>query len=308
MKYHLTNDDSDLPDALRRIAGQLLSRAEAELRSTKIDDKKRVHQLRKRMKKLRGLVRLVRPAFKPYRSENAAFRDASRHLSELRDADVLIATYDAVSASLPPGTDRRPYAPIRRVLTWRSKAIWSDADLADRFAAYAAAATEAGTRLPDWTLPNAGFKGAAGGLEKTYRRARTAMAAAKRDRSEPVMHEWRKRVKYHWYHARLLTPMAPEVIGPHSVRAGELSELLGDHHDLAVLDHTLDAVGERSQAADIAGFRRALHALQDQLAADAFDLGRDVLGTGPRKLVARWRPYWKTRRAGADGGLLQARA
>ena len=48
-----------------------------------------VHDVRKRCKKVRGLLRLVRPGLGPdYRRANADVRDAARELSSLRDAHV----------------------------------------------------------------------------------------------------------------------------------------------------------------------------------------------------------------------------
>ena len=41
--------------------------------------------------------------------------------------------------------------------------------------------------------------------------------------------------KYGWYHARLLQPVAPSALGPLAKRLKDLSDGLGDEHDLAVL-------------------------------------------------------------------------
>ncbi len=308
MNYHLLETDSGLSEGFRRIAIELVEKADAELRDQTLPDKRRVHQLRKRMKMLRGLVRLVRPSFAKYRAENVAFRDAGRSLSGLRDADVLIATYDAVCANLPAGADRRRFSAIRQVLTWRSKAIWASIEMPDRFEAYARAGEAAWRRIPDWQLSETGLDAAAGGLVKTYRRARRAMRAARSDQSEPVMHEWRKRAKYHWYHARLLKPLSPEIIGPHAEKVGVLSETLGDHHDLSVLDALLDALAHRARSADIPAFRHHLGARQLELEKRAFALGRELLSDTPAELVARWRPLWEGWPSTAKEGLLQARA
>ena len=42
-----------------------------------------------------------------------------------------------------------------------------------------------------------------------------------------IFHDWRKRVKDHWYHSRLLQGFWPAGIRPHRKAVKELSELLG---------------------------------------------------------------------------------
>lgn len=46
-------------------------------------------------------------------------------------------------------------------------------------------------------------------------------------------HEWRKRVKYGWYHMRLLTDASPAILSPLEERLHDLSDALGGDHDLA---------------------------------------------------------------------------
>ncbi len=59
-------------EGVRRIAGEQLEKAIAEIQNTELDRHEAVHQVRKRFKKIRGLIRLVRPAFEEtYDRENA---------------------------------------------------------------------------------------------------------------------------------------------------------------------------------------------------------------------------------------------
>src|SRR4051812_47783318 len=57
-----------------------------------------VHETRKRLKRLRALLRLVRPAIGEgvYARVNAAFRDTAKRLAAARDAKVLADTLDEV--------------------------------------------------------------------------------------------------------------------------------------------------------------------------------------------------------------------
>src|SRR5690242_17292551 len=53
--------------------------------------------------------------------QNAAFRDAGRGLLRLRDAIVLIETYDGLLDAFDDQVNRRRFAPIRRRLTAQRK-------------------------------------------------------------------------------------------------------------------------------------------------------------------------------------------
>ncbi|WP_153558836.1 CHAD domain-containing protein [Roseimaritima sediminicola] len=77
MSYQIKREES-LEQAVRRIACEQIDKAVAELDDPRLSRPQAVHQLRKRCKKLRGLLRLVRPAMeKTYAKENACFRDTA---------------------------------------------------------------------------------------------------------------------------------------------------------------------------------------------------------------------------------------
>jgi len=83
MAYELQLDET-VEDGLRRIAVELIDDSIGWLdRSDRAPDAA-VHEVRKDCKKLRGLLRLVRPAAPAlYRAENRIFRDAARPLKAM---------------------------------------------------------------------------------------------------------------------------------------------------------------------------------------------------------------------------------
>src|SRR6056297_195459 len=98
MGYVLERDES-VEDGVRRIAREQLDDAVDDLENLIDDDPAdAVHDVRKRCKKVRGLVRLVRPSLgeDTYRVANDTARDAGRHLSDLRDATALMETFELV--------------------------------------------------------------------------------------------------------------------------------------------------------------------------------------------------------------------
>jgi CHAD domain-containing protein len=293
MAYRIKKGDKSVQAALRRIADEQVGRALGELDDDQLDFDKRIHQVRKRCKKMRGLLRLVRKSFAGYGDENEAFRDAARLLSGVRDAATLIATYDGVARHFSDQIDRRAFAPIRARLTRDAKAVRNDIRTIERMSIFRTEMEAVRHRAAGWKLEDDGFDAVAGGLGKTYRRGRKRMQDAWADPSAEAMHEWRKRVKYHWYHARLLASVNPQMMGPLVEAVGDLSDLLGDHHDLVVLDARLrdDAEGFGT-ATDIEAFRALIAQRQQDLADQAFAKGRLVLSERSKARVKRLHGYW----------------
>ena len=198
-----------------------------------------VHEVRKRLKQLRALARLVRPALGElrYKEENTGYRDLGRRVSAVRDAAALtesVAAHrddfaEALPASVVDGLAEAVAARLARVHATTD----IDALLAEVEAGLVA--SEAG--VDDWTLAQEGV--AALGVEKTWLRGRRAMAEAADGGGGEQFHQWRKRVKAHRTHCRLLAGLGAP-LARRAVELSELSDLLGDEHDLTVLLHVLE--------------------------------------------------------------------
>ena len=239
MGYHLRTHE-DVQEGVRRIASEQIQKAIREIDDSTMDRHEVVHRLRKRCKKLRGLLRLVRPELEDvYASENAFFRDLSRELSFVRDSQALIEAWDRL-AEASADVSSASVALVREYLTHlREKVTGEDEDLNRRLEPVRESLQQSLARVSTWTLRDGGFDAVEGGLMQNYRRARKAMRHAYEASASEFFHEWRKRVKYHWHHARLLRNISPRLMRPHRRMAAELGELLGQDHDLAVLKQRL---------------------------------------------------------------------
>ena len=283
-----------LGEDIKRIAREQIDGAIAESNGSAAgSNAERIHSIRKRCKKLRGLFRLVRPCLgEAYARENEYFRDAARVLAPLRDTQVGLAAFDAVvgqfQGEFSPGT----FEPLRRRLV-RPEAQLTDpepllADVCGRMEA-------ARGRMADW--PRGGAEGPQAwrsGFERTYRRARRSLAAAYDERTPERFHEWRKSVKYHWYHTRLLSPLWDQTFAARASAANTLGELLGLHHDLAVLRTTLAPTGMRASRAG--SLRNSFIALIDRrlthLEETARPHGLRLFAEKPSQIGSRYEKYW----------------
>jgi CHAD domain-containing protein len=234
--------DKSVQKNVRDIAESQVDKAIAEIDDSDLGIHDTVHQIRKRCKKLRGLVRLVRPCFSAYAAENAAFRNAAATLSFIRDAEAALETHDALIEFYSDQIDTSAYSTIHCRFVERKEEVVREKGLEDKLARFRDAMAEAKARIGEWDIDEDGFAAVAGGLGKTYKRGRRALAeVAARPMAESV-HGWRKRVKYHWYHARLLREIWPEIMTAHISAAKALADILGTHHDLAVLQSVVTAV------------------------------------------------------------------
>ncbi|WP_188129584.1 CHAD domain-containing protein [Roseivivax sediminis] len=281
MSYTLKASEPDLAQGLRRVAADQLDRALASLGAEGADPHEAVHDARKRCKKLRGLLRLFRGALPDYDTENAALRDAARHLSDLRDKTAMIECYDRLMDRYGETLNRSAFGPLRAGMTRDRNAATEAGDLSDRMTAMAEALRLVRGRVDGWELTDEGFPAIRKGLLKTYGRARDAMAEAQATRDPELMHEWRKRVKYHWYHMRLLSDAQSEPLAARETAADQLSDLLGEHHDLVELAPRLEAapLGDTPTRV-LRGIAREEMA---RLEEEVFAIGHSLFARKPKK-------------------------
>ena len=277
-----------LPDEIARVARGRIDHAVDELRG-KSDStpEEAVHEARKDMKKLRALLRLARAELgnETFSRENACFRDAARELSGTRDSDVLLETLGALDLPAGMGWELR-----KSIQADRERNGGGDRDAPARRAV--AVLEEARSRVDGWPVERDSFEAIADGLKRTYRRGRRDFGAAREEPTVESLHEWRKRAKELWYHHTLLRELWPPVMSAVGDQAHELSDLLGDDHDLAVL---ADWVRRHARAEP--EFYGAVERRREELQTAAFALGALVYADKPSAFVKRLERLWTAKQA-----------
>ena len=238
MSYSLRKSDPSLTHALRRIAQSQIDAAIGEIDDPDLDPASTVHQVRKRCKKLRGLIRLMRPGLKAYAGENAAIRDLARDLSALRDAGAMLETVAALEERFSGVIGGDFFTDVRRDLQ-ASGAPTTDETIRAHLKRARKSLKALRDRTETWQVKGQAPDVLAGGVGLTYKRAVRAMAVAGKDGTPENFHEYRKRVKYHWYQMRLLKRVWPAVFHARIVEARHLATELGEHHDFAVFRLTV---------------------------------------------------------------------
>lgn len=286
-------------DGLRRIARGRAEKAAERLRSAGEDDlAEAIHGARKDLKKLRTVLRLLRDELgsKRYRRENRRYRDAGRQLSPSRDAEVKVETLQALEEQ---AGDDFPAGPSLASLAWfealeadRDRVAAEQGEARGSIQRAAGAIEEAAGAIPGWPIGTDSWQLLEPGITRTYRDGRRALRRAAADGGVEDVHQFRKRTKDLWYQLRLLHDAWPGLLEPAAEEAHALADLLGDHHDLAILAEDLDA--RAGLGASRQGFRALIEARQAQLLERALVLGERLYAEKPEHYRRRLRAYWRT--------------
>lgn len=296
MSYRLAGDES-AAEAVERVALEQLDKALEHTRAkTKLDDA--VHDVRVCFKKLRGLIRLVRddPDDKQYKRENIFYRDLNRRLSKVRDTAALTEilakleerfaeeltenAFSSIRKSLARATRKRQAAKKRPLVQVRKKII------AGR------------KRVKKWSIKDDDFSAVGPGLTRIYSKGRDGFSKAYKKQSVRAFHEWRKDVKYFWYHLQLLRQLWPKELKRFAKQVERLVDFLSDDHDLALLR---DRVLEASKQSERPHADELLLALIDKRRAElqtkARFLGERIYAEKAHAFERRFHEYWIAWRA-----------
>ncbi len=298
MRFRFKPSDETVEAGFRRIASETLDDALGLLRDRDLPTAQIVHRVRRHCKSMRGLLRIVRPVFPAYQAENVIFRDVAASLSAARDSVVLVEALDGLIAEAETSRRNHPALEPGAIAAIRGRLAKpaSDPALVDAQLVKAAdILLAARVRAANWALVGHGHPALAPGLRKTYRSARRLMAMLDETGEPQLSHEWRKQVKYHWQHMRLLRTLAPDLTRNRVRAAGRLGDLLGEQHDLDLLAHMLEdrAAARAPDAptakciADLARHRAA------RLARRSAKLGARLFDQKPSAYIRAWDDIWK---------------
>jgi len=281
--------ERSLPDELARVVAARLDAAISALEHLDDDPSEAVHKARTSIKRVRTVLRLAGGA--RHREANETLRRVGRTLAPLRDAMVLPAVLDGLVRRYPAEIDLDEIIEIAERLAQRRAAASGEIEGADCPFADATGSLRA-VRAQFEDSQRGADATSRGALLHDFRRlctrGRRAHRRAAASRDSDALHAWRRRVKDLRYAAELLREADPSRLRRVEHAARELSDLLGDDHDLAVL---AEQVGDHPHTHALIGRRRG------ELQASAFELAAQLYATSPRRLAKRVRRRARTRTA-----------
>lgn len=296
MSYRFEVNES-AGEAVERIALEQLDKAlEHTKAKTKLDDG--VHDVRVCLKKLRGLIRLVRSELgdKQYKRENIFYRDLNRRLSKVRDTAALTEILSKLEKRFAEELTEDAFASFRRSLTRATRK--KQAEKRSALIEVRKRIIAARKRVKKWSIKDDDFSVVGRGLAHVYSQGRAGFSKAYKKQSVRAFHEWRKYVKYFWYHLELLRKLWPKELKRFAKQVEKLVNYLSDDHDLAMLRKQ---VLETSQQSEKGHADEALLALIDkrraELQTEARFLGERIYAETTDAFESRFHEYWKAWRA-----------
>lgn len=286
--------DEPVEKGFRRIAREQLDASLAELAGPQVDASG-VHECRKALKRLRALVRLASDAIGNAKAgrRTKALGEIAKLLSARRDQTVMLETISKLADDLPDAAVS--LAPLRASLSAHAgdSSATLDVDIAARARLLLLQEAKKFARMQ---FGKRGFAALEGGLEKSYRRARKATKYAYDEPTDENFHNLRKAVQWHWRQMSLLARAWPDEFAVRVSAARELSQLLGDDHDLAML------IGAAAIAADMSAEQKeaavALCQRQQQvLRATAEFRAKRLFAETPQAFIKRVSAYWRYSRS-----------
>lgn len=279
-------------EGCQRIAREQIERAQAQLKGPD-DVTTAVHETRKSLKRLRALLRLIRPAIgeSVFHHENTQLREIARILSSARDRHVLLETVAKLEAavSFPKKGLGQALREALNVTNGEQSPIFESAALRQAQARLA----EAKKRFARLRLSGHGFHIVGPGLEASYRRARRAFREAYVELTDEAFHEWRKGAQAHWRHMLLLTRAWPAALAARASEARGLSQILGDDHDLALLVGFVRSEAGARLGADAAVVEKLARRRQQELRGIAHPKGLRLFAESPKAVHQSIAAYWE---------------
>jgi len=280
---YLIKPDEPAEEAVRRLLLEQNQRALELLQNWREDPARHIHRTRQTCKKIRALLRLIKPAVRyVYTVENHFYRDIQRSLAYARDAQAMVEALDVLAEEL---TDPLPLQSLQMLKTALSQRATMQTrvaaeSLTGRIEAAAADLSAAGDRLAGLPLDGLRRRDLRRGAQRSLSRCAREFHQLRQSDPAVAFHEWRKPVKYAWYQQRLLRELMPEQSAALCQPLETLAAVLGQSQDLTVLDDFLQA---QPDALGVDTHLRRLRSLivtaQQGLRERAEALGEELFGS-----------------------------
>jgi CHAD domain-containing protein len=234
-----------------------------------------VHEVRKHLKKLRAAMRLAIGVVGKncHAEENRCVRNIGRLVSDLRDAQVRLQTFNKLRNKAAKNSKKQLFPRMEELLVLERESFSA------AFAGWQRQAIpqleNVKARLMAWPLDGLNWKQICNAVCKIYRRGQRALAETIDDPESENFHAWRKRVKDVWYELRILQPLNRTVLEEMAQDAEVLGELLGSEHDLNFLWARLEKEsGDEALTDELAQAQKLINKRLKRLRRDALELGR----------------------------------
>jgi CHAD domain-containing protein len=274
-----------LRNGLRRVVDVLTDSAVNSLSHESRNGEQDIHQVRTIIKRLRALLRLIRPAVAPtfFNRENARLRTAAGLLSFARDAEVARETLKMLPVSNQSDQDA-----VRSVLSGFESNVELPNDVEQTMAEVKRRLEQTRRNFQRLKLRGSEPEILERGLRAVYRQGRNRMKDAIELGEDSAFHRWRIRAKNLYYEIEFLESVWPERLHRLISRLAKLQDNIGLVHDAAVLRAWLMKTPANFGGGETV--QRVVSCLDNQtskLRERAVPLGRKIWREKPRRFARR---------------------
>jgi CHAD domain-containing protein len=282
--------DEPLGIGILRVAENLIDSITDSGERPKQEESEYVHSVRTTIKRLRALLRLIRPVVGEtfFNRENERLRNAGRRLAVARDTEVARETLQTLPVS--GGPEKQAVAAALAGLESKNE---SRTDINDALNEIRPDLEQTKRNLQQLQLVNGEWEVVEPGLKDVYRQSRKRMDRALHDRGDEAFHKWRIRVKNLLYELELLEPVWPKQMDKMAARLSKLQDKIGCDHDIAVLKGILRKTPDKFGGTEpVERLIRCLDGKSRKLRHVAEPLGEKIFAKKPRRFVRKLGRRW----------------
>ena len=288
--------DEPLRAGLLRVGDDLIQNALDHIRSPASDQGEDVHLVRVTIKRLRAMLRLIRPVIGKtvFDRGNTRLRNAARRLSSARDS--VVARQTLATLALPAGRKRDA---VTAALAGFKQDGEAEVGIRKTMNRLALALEETKRNLHRIRVSEHEWKAVEPGLRQLHSQCRKRMERALGQGDDKAFHKWRIRVKSLYYGLQMLQGVWSERMDKMLADLGRLQKEIGADHDLVVLKRSMretpdafQGTGTVEQVVDSLDDKsKKLRRVIEPLGRAIFDqTSRDFV----RELGQRWNKWRKT--------------
>jgi CHAD domain-containing protein len=275
---------------LLRVAEDLIDSITASGEHPEHEEGEYIHNIRTTIKRLRALLRLIRPVVGEtfFNRENARLRKAAQRLGVARDTEVARETLTNLSVSGKP--EKKAIAAALAGLETKAE---SSTNLEQALSDTKEDLKETKRNLQELRLVSGEWEVVGAGLQDVYRQSRKRMNTALEEMDDEAFHKWRIRVKSLFYELELLEPVWPKRMDKMTARLSKLQDKIGLDHDIAVLKAFLRKTPEKFGGAEaVDRVIRCLDGESRKLRRSAEPLGEKIFAEKPRRFARKLGRHW----------------
>lgn len=255
-----------------------------------------IHQTRLCFKRMRSFLRLGRTGLgeQLYHEYNAFYRDQSRSLSQLRDSTAIAETLQGFIRTRRTKSAKFFLSNFKNSIALQRRQQLDMIIESNIKASVMEALRARGEEILKWEFAADADEVFSSGAKRIYDRGKRLFLLTQSGTDDHKMHEWRKQVKYFWYHLSVLTPIWPEMMVLWAKEVQNLSQFLGKHHDLVLLENSIQSLNtEPLNKPIVSNLKASIRLKKNRLEKASLVLGCKIYAEETSSLGKRLKAYWK---------------